>query len=145
MTAVYTAKKLSKGKVCVICKVKMIADETSIWYDEYLRTLSRVSLICPSPPLRDFVFQSIGTLDYLSQIVHNITQIISVRIAAGEVLSDLQTDCTNFTCMKHDQWGKKFTIYSVVNIFYNNKQKKVKDFFQKAQVTDFKKWQRKKE
>ena len=41
--------------------------------------------------------------------------------------------------MKHDQWGKKFTICSVVNIFYNNKQKKVKDFFQKAQVTDFKK------
>ena len=68
MIASYIAKKLSKIKICAACKAKMIADETSIKYDEYLRTLSCGGLIYPSPPLRDFGSQSIGTLDYISQI-----------------------------------------------------------------------------
>ena len=127
MIAGYIAKKLSKRKICTACKAKMIADETSIKYDKYLRTLSRGGLICPSPPLRDFVFQSFGTLDYISQIIHNITQNVSVRSVAEEVLSDLQTNCINFTCIQHEQWGKTFTIRTVVNIFYNNKKKKIND------------------
>ena len=145
MIAGYIAKKLRKRKVCPVCKAKLIADKTSIKYDYYLRTLSCGGLICPSPPLRDFVFHCFGTLDYISQIIHNITQNVSVRSVAEENLSDLQSNCINFTCMQQEQWGKKFTIWTVVNLFYNNKQKKVNDFVQKEQVTDFKKRQRKKE
>ena len=103
MIAGYIAKKFSKRKVCAICKVKMIADETIIKSDEYLRTLPRGGLIYPSPPLRDFVFQSFGTLDSLSQIIHNITQNVSVRSVAEEVLSDLQTNCIHFTCIQYEQ------------------------------------------
>ena len=103
MIAGYIAKKFSKRKVCAICKVKKIADETIIKSDEYLRTLPRGGLICPSPPLRDFVFQSFGTLDSISQIIHNITQNVSVRSVAEEVLSDLQTNCIHFTCIQHEQ------------------------------------------
>ena len=55
LIAGYILKKLSKRKVCAVCKVKMIADETSIKC-VYLRILSRVGLICSSPPLRCFVF-----------------------------------------------------------------------------------------
>ena len=103
MIAGYIAKKFSKRKVCAICKVKMIADETIIKSDEYLRTLPCGGLICPSPPLRDFVFQSFGTLDSISQIIHNITQNVSVRSVAEEVSSDLQTNCIHFTCIQHEQ------------------------------------------
>ena len=105
MIAGYIAKKFSKRKVCAICKVKMIADETIIKSDEYLsiRILPREGLICPSPPLRDFVFQSFGTLDSISQIIHNITQNVSVRSVAEEVLSDLQTNCIHFTCIQYEQ------------------------------------------
>ena len=108
-------------------------------------TLSRGSLIFPSPPLRDFVFQSFGTLDYISQIIHNITQSVSVRSVTEEVLSDLQTNCINFTCIKDEHLGKKFTIQTVINIIHKNKQRKVNDSVRKEQVTDFTKSQRKKE
>ena len=73
-----------------------------------------------------------------------VTQNVSVRSVAEEVLSDLQTNCINFTCIQHEQWGKTFTIRAVVNIFYNNKQKKVNDSLRKEQVTDFKERQKKK-
>ena len=65
--------------------VKMIIDETSLKYDKYLRTLFCCSLICPSPALRDFAFQSFGILDYISQIIHNIRKNLSIRYIAEEV------------------------------------------------------------
>ena len=145
MISDYIANSLSKKNICAACEAKMITDETSIKYDEYLRTLSRGGLICPSPPLRNFVFQSFGILDYMSQIIHNITQNVPVRSVAEEILRDLQTNCINFTCIQHEQWGKTFTIRTVVNMFYNNKQKKVNDSVRMGQLTDFKKRQRKKE
>ena len=58
-----------------------------------LRTLSLEGLICLSPSLRDFVFQSFGALDYISQIIHNVRQNVSVR------------SFINFTCIRHKQWG----------------------------------------
>lgn len=96
MIAGYIAKKFSKRKVCAICKVKMIADETIIKSDEYLRTLPRGGLICPSPPLKDFVFQSFGTLDYISQIIQNITKNVSFRKVTKEVLRDLRSNSIIF-------------------------------------------------
>ena len=107
--AYYITKTLSNGKLCAVCKVKMIADETSIKCDECLRKLSRGGLICPSPPLRDFVFQSFRTVDYISQIIFNLTQNVLV-------LSNLQTDCINFKSVQYKQWGRKLTICTVVNI-----------------------------
>ena len=62
-----------------------------------------------------------------------------------EVLNGFQTDCISFTCIKHEQWNKKFTIRTVAHIYRNNKQKLVNDSIRKEQVTDFKKRQRKKE
>ena len=105
MMTSYIAKKLSKRKVCAAYKMKMIANETSIKYDENLKTLSRRGLIFPSPPSRDLVFQSFETLDYISQIIHNIRQNVSVRSVAKEILSDLQTNCSIFTCIQHKKVG----------------------------------------
>ena len=84
--------------------MKVIADE-ALNMMKILRKLSRGGLICLSPPLRDFVFQSFGALDYISQIIHSVTQNVSVRSVAEEVLSNLQHDCINFTCIKQKQWS----------------------------------------
>ena len=112
----------------------MIATETIFKYGEYLRPFSCRSLICLSPPLRDLVFEFFEALDY---ICIEYKQNISDRSVSEELLTDLQIDCIYFSCMQHERWVKKFTIHTVVYIFYNNKQKKVKDSFRKEQVTDF--------
>ena len=39
MIGCYIAKTLSKRKLCAVCKVKMIADERSIKYDEYFKNI----------------------------------------------------------------------------------------------------------
>ena len=36
-----------------------------------------------------------------------MTQNVSVRSVAEEVLSDLHTNCINFTQIQNKQWGKK--------------------------------------
>ena len=84
--------------------MKVIGDE-ALNMMNILRKLSRGGLICLSPPLRDFVFQSFGALDYISKIIHNVTQNVSVRSVAEEVLSNLQNDCINFTCIQQKQWS----------------------------------------
>ena len=47
----------------------------------------------------------------------------------------------DFACTKHD-WDKKFALLSMVNIFFNNEQKNVNDFFKEEQMKDFKKGKR---
>ena len=76
-------------------------------------------------------------------ITNYTQQSVSVRSVAEEVLSDLQTNCINFTCIKDEHLGKKFTIQTVINIIHKNKQRKVNDSVRKEQVTDFTKRQRK--
>ena len=89
MTAGYTAKKLSKRNACDLRKIKIIVDKTKIKVDEYLTNI-----------------QFLGVLDYISQIIHNIMQHMSVRNIAKEVLIIFfQTKCIGFTCVKHEQWG----------------------------------------
>ena len=81
------AKELMETEISDDTKevVEMIIDETSIKYDKYLRTLFCCSLICPSPALGDFAFQSFGILDYISQIILNIRKNLSIRDVAEEV------------------------------------------------------------
>ena len=109
----------------------MIADEITIKYDEHLRTVSRGGLICPSSPLRKIAFQAFGIIDSTTQVIHNLTLNVAVRSVPGEVLSDFQTDRISFTCMQHEQWDKKFTICTMVNMFYDDKQNQVNDSVRK--------------
>ena len=83
------SKELMKTEISDDTKevVEMIIDETSIKYDKYLRTLFCCSLICPSPALGGFAFQSIGILDYISQIILNIRKNLSIRDVAEEVFN----------------------------------------------------------
>ena len=96
----------------------------------------------PKPFIKRLVFEFFEALDY---ICIEYKQNISDRSVSEEVLSSLQIDCIYFSCMQHERWVKKFTIHTVVYIFYNNKQKKVKDSFRKEQVTDFQKMPKKRE
>ena len=96
----------------------------------------------PKPSIKRLVFEFFEALDY---ICIEYKQNISDRSVSEEVLSSLQIDYIYFSCMQHERWVKKFTIHTVVYIFYNNKQKKVKDSFRKEQVTDFQKMPKKRE
>lgn len=69
MTAGYTAKKLSKRNACDLRKIKIIVDKTKIKVDEYLTNI-----------------QFLGVLDYISQIIHNIMQHMSVRTHVKPIL-----------------------------------------------------------
>ena len=69
MTAGYTAKKLSKRTACDLRKIKIIVDKTKIKVDEYLTNI-----------------QFLGVLDYISQIIHNIMQRMSVRTHVKPIL-----------------------------------------------------------
>ena len=48
----------------------------------------------------------------------------------------------HFSCNMHHDWSFKFASKIVVNIFFNNKQKKSEDLVRKETVTGFKKRQR---
>ena len=69
MTAGYTAKKLSKRNACDLRKIKIIVDKTKIKVDEYLTNI-----------------QFLGVLDYISRIIHNIMQRMSVRTHVKPIL-----------------------------------------------------------
>ena len=69
MTTGYVVKKLSERNACDLCKIKIIANKKSIKVDEYLANI-----------------QFLGVLDYVSQLIHNIMQKVSVRNIAKEVL-----------------------------------------------------------
>ena len=49
---------------------------------------------------------------------------------------------SDFTCVTSLDWVFNFAIKIVVNIFFNNKQKLLKDIVRKESVTGFKKRQR---
>ena len=51
-------------------------------------------------------------------------------------LNELNVD---FVLKKYYDWGKKFVLRSLVNFFFNNKQKNGNDSVRKEQMKDFKK------
>ena len=145
MVAGYIAKKLKEKIQCTVCETKFVANETTIDFDEYLKILSRGGLTCPSPFLRDFVFQLFGTLDFIIDILERFAQNKTVRNVAERVLENLIDAYPNYACQNHEIVARKITIRTVVNIFFNNLQKQLTDSIRKEQIVDFKKRQRKKQ
>ena len=50
----------------------------------------------------------------------------------------------NFTCEEHEQWGMRFALKPIINIFFKNKEKLLNDTVRKDGVAAFKKLKRKK-
>ena len=104
-------------------------------HNEYLNILSRGGLTCPNPFLSEFVCHAFSILDFISPIVLKHSS-IPTRSLSERILSKMfdTLDTTNFTCQDHQDWGKKYTLRIIVNIFYNNQQKVSNDNVRKEQI-----------
>lgn len=144
VVAGYIAKKLREKQSCEECAGKLIAGQSSIENDNYLKTLSRGGLVTPSSALSEFVCQSFSILDFVSPSVLQFASNKNIRHVSERVLCHFISISPNFVCQEHKEWGMKRALRVVANIFYNNSQKIINDSVRKDQVKEFKKRQRQK-
>ena len=138
VVAGYVAKKLKEKSKCNTCKELLTG--TDVGNDlSYFQLLSRGVLTAPSVALHDYICNGFAILDVLSDILQRL---FAISIRGG--LFALHTYCEDatFTCDSHGERGKRSASETLVNIFFNNKQKIVNDSVRKEAVTVFKKRQR---
>ena len=86
--------------------------------NKYFDALNHGGLIVPSTALSDFVSSSFAILDYAKDHIDNNL----VRHTA-ELLLKKYAPKSIFACDQHSEEGFMYASRTVVNIFYNNKQK----------------------
>ena len=124
----YVARKLTKRSKCEECKMLLKSHEVDLDNDSYLKILSRRELVTPSKRLDDFVCDSFDILDLLEKDL--LASELLIQKVAIHVLHRYGT-ILRFVCENHEEWGFKFAIKIVVNIFFNNLQKQAKDTVRK--------------
>ena len=132
----FVAKKLIKRSSCNLCKQTLASQEVDLENDSYLKLLSRGGLFVPSRQLADFVCGSFAILDFLEK------EIILLGMPVAKVATYILKrygSFPHFSCNMHHDWSFKFASKIVVNIVFNNKQKKDKNLVRKETVTGFKK------
>ena len=140
----YVAKILENRSKCAQCEKRLKAGNEDPTHCDYLNTLSRGGLITPSTGLADFVCHVFSVLDSISPILMKHSRDVSHRKAAENVLGNM-FDRVSFMCDAHVELGKKWSIRTAINIFFNNKQKMSNDEIRKDQVVEFKQRQRQKD
>ena len=107
---------------CMDCKSKMRAREMVYAVNHYFSILSRNGLFVPSPSLTSFVSSGFAILDIAqSKILKHNT--IQTRAAAHAVLMEFLPADSQFSCVKHVEWARKWAIKVVTNVFFNNERK----------------------
>ena len=89
--------------------------------DSYLKLLSRGGLFVPSRQLAHFVCGCFAILDFLEK------EIVLLGMPVAKVVTYILKGCgffPHFSCNMHHDRSFKFASKIVVNIFFNNKQKK---------------------
>ena len=89
--------------------------------DSYLNLLSRGGLFVPSRQLAHFVCGCFAILDFLEK------EIVLLGMPVTKVVTYILKGCgffSHFSCNMHHDRSFKFASKIVVNIFFNNKQKK---------------------
>ena len=66
----------------------------------------------------------------------------NVFIANGNNILHQYAPRVDFTCNDHEERGFNFATKSIINVFFNNKEKNAGDLVKKSAVVDFKKRQR---
>ena len=89
--------------------------------NNYFHLLSRGGLTIPSPPLAEFVVNGFALLDSIDETIMKFPT-IPTKTAAEFVLRKYSQP-VRFTCKHHLAWGLQFSTKTIINIFYNNKQK----------------------
>ena len=133
----YIAKKLSKRSKCKACKKALVLPPRSAFDNKYFNILSRGGYTVPSAPVADFVGNGFAILDTAESIIFQFPS-IPTKTACEFVLNQYSMPA-QFTCDEHRDWGMKFAIKSIINIFNNNKQKASADKVRKDVVVGMKK------
>ena len=140
LIAGYVAKNILTRFKCDHCVSSMTSSKDSSEYsfnNKYFDALNRGGLTVPSTALSDFVSSSFAILGYAKYHIENNL----VRHTAEHLLKKYAPKSI-FACDQHSEEGFKFASRTVVNIFYNNKQKICRDDVRKDAVKIFKKRQR---
>ena len=132
----YICKKMLDAIECQSCKDLLEGTEQ----DHYFQLLNNGGLKIPSPHLIEFVSSAFAILD-MTDVHIAMYKSISVSVLARLVLKKY-TNCARFTCNEHLDWARKISIKTVINIFYNNKQKEKNSMVRKCAVTILKTKQR---
>ena len=106
---------------------------------EYLITLNRGGLTVPSSSLVNYVCDAFAVLSATENVLNRSK--LTARHAAKEALSYLM-GCCDFTCEKHKVEGQKVVLSTVINVFFNNRQKISTASVRKDNVVSFKKRKR---
>ena len=134
--------KLSAYCNCSECQLKLVTTESGIEHDGYLQQLSRGST--PSTVLRDLIFQTSRIVYFISPTVKTIPKIEYVRSVLERVL--LNPRCSaNFTWDLQKECGEKLAARTLVNIFFNNEQKRTNGSVRKKNDSWFQKETKKEE
>ena len=107
---------------------------------EYLIILNRGGLTIPSPNLVNYVCDAFAALSATENVLFSHSK-VTLRNAAKEALSYMM-GCYNFTCENHKVDGQKVVLSTIVNVFFNNKQKTSTASVKKDNVASFKKQKR---
>ena len=92
--------------------------------------------------LVDFGCSSLALLDYFDDFVTRQDN-VNIRDAGYRVLHKCLPQ-HNFSCEVHQEVALKLAVGMIVNIYYNNKQKRKNDSTVKDAITGFKKRQKSK-
>ena len=135
----YIAKKLLNRLKCELRTSFMVENSSTI---SYYNHLSRGNLTVPSSSLADFGCSAFALLDYFDDFMTPQDD-VNIRDAGFSVLLTCLPQ-HNFSCEVHQEVALKLAIRMIVNIYYNNKQKRKNDSIEKDAITGFKKRQKSK-
>ena len=138
----YVSKQINERVKYDLCKKYLICDSAEVNDEDdhdYLNLLSRGGLTIPGKYIAEFVSHSFAILDLVENIISKHPS-ISVRKAAVSILNEYLDGC--ISCDSHHNKVKNLALNCIVNIFYNNKQKKDADVPRKDSIVAFKRRQR---
>ena len=112
----YIGKQMKEHQpTCLDCHDGMSCRDTLYSQYHYFTCLSRNGLFVPSPSLISFVITYFAILDITQCNIIRYSDICT-RTAANAVLLEYTPDA-EFTCPDHLEWGKKWAIKVVINVF----------------------------
>ena len=135
----FAVKNILQKTNCVECGSKMISEEDNL-ADGYTEILSRGRLIKPSASVSYAISSCFAQIDRINELIQS-----SLVRKFWKEASEKYAPQTASSCEVHEDSNRKARIRIVINIYFNNKQKRTGDTIRKEQIVGFKKRQRKKE
>ena len=117
----YVIKKLVKRFKCVECENALVSNDQHSHCDRYIKLLNRGGLVIPGSIFVSFVGKCFSTLDYIHKTLLELSS--DTLRKSAEVFVDNYVPPLDLGCPKHHELCRRWTIRTVVNIFFNNDTK----------------------